>query len=383
VRTAARPRKCGKPSSVPAPDSSAPPKVSTPPPGITRCCSRSRRRSRESSGSATGRTGSGPGAARSRRASPPARQPPATASGRGKGSRSPPHEARKVEQAFQLRAAGVPFAEIGRRLGWGHSTTRQILANEVYLGVTRHGAFRKEGAHPAIVSRELFDAVQASRTVQAVPVGDTTRDRSLIGLARCAGCGKTLKVVRRKRADGTYVVSYFCKNAATDPCPERAFVHADQLEAFVSDWFEGTLADVPRMVDVVAAGRDLQAAQVELDKRKRELASYVETADAMDAVLFRHGLEARQGRVTEAEERVRHLSASLTRIPAGGSLAALWDGFDALERRTALAGFLDRIEIARGASSDLAGHVRIHWQDGTLAFPQVAHDEERVRVAAA
>jgi DNA invertase Pin-like site-specific DNA recombinase len=301
----------------------------------------------------------------------------------GEGLEVAPHEARKVEQAFQLRAAGVPFAEIGRRLGWGHSTTRQILANEVYLGVTRHGAFRKEGAHPAIVSRELFDAVQASRTVQAVPVGDTTRDRSLIGLARCAGCGKTLKVVRRKRADGTYVVSYFCKNAATDPCPERAFVHADQLEAFVSDWFEGTLADVPRMVDVVAAGRDLQAAQVELDKRKRELASYVETADAMDAVLFRHGLEARQGRVTEAEERVRHLSASLTRIPAGGSLAALWDGFDALERRTALAGFLDRIEIARGASSDLAGHVRIHWQDGTLAFPQVAHDEERVRVAAA
>jgi DNA invertase Pin-like site-specific DNA recombinase len=42
-----------------------------------------------------------------------------------------PREARKVEQAFELRAQGVPFSEIGRRFGWGHSTTRQILANEV------------------------------------------------------------------------------------------------------------------------------------------------------------------------------------------------------------------------------------------------------------
>jgi DNA invertase Pin-like site-specific DNA recombinase len=294
-----------------------------------------------------------------------------------------PHEARKVEQAFELRAQGVPVSQIGRRFGWGHSTTRQILANEVYLGVTRHGAFRNEGAHPAIVSRELFDAVQASRTVQAVPAGETTRDRLLIGLARCGGCGRTLKVVRRKRADGTHVVSYFCKNAASAPCPDRAYVHADELDAFVSDWFQRALQDVPRMVDVVAAGRDLQAAQVDLDKRKRELAAYVETADAMDAVLFRQGLDARQGRVKEAEERVRQLSASLTRIPAGGSLSALWDDFDALERRAALTGFLHSIEVDRGASGNLAGHVRIHWQDGTLAFPHVADDEQSVRVAAA
>jgi DNA invertase Pin-like site-specific DNA recombinase len=292
-------------------------------------------------------------------------------------------EARKVEQAFELRRAGVPFAEIARRFGWSHSTTRQLLANEVYLGKIRHGGFVKERAHPPLVSRELFDAVQASRTMQPVPPGETTRERLLIGLARCGGCGHTLKTVRAPRAHGRYVAAYFCKNAASEPCPSRAYVHADELDAFVAAWFEAALRHVPRMVDVVAAGRDLQAAQVELDRRRKELGAYVEAASALDAVLFQRGLDARQGRVREAEERVRQLSASLTRLPAGGTLPALWADFDALERRSVLTGFLERVTVARGASSDLEGSVEIVWQDGQLAFPEVADEEKRVRVAAA
>jgi DNA invertase Pin-like site-specific DNA recombinase len=289
-----------------------------------------------------------------------------------------PREARKVQEAFELRAAGFPFAEIGRRFGWSHSTTRQILANDVYLGVARHGAFRNEDAHPAIVTRELFDAANAARTVQPVPPGDTTRDRLLPGIARCGGCGKTLKVVRRPRVDGSYVVAYYCKNAASEPCPDRAYVHADELDTFVAEWFAAALRKVPRMVDLVAAGRDLEKAQTEQARAQADLYAYVETADAMDQVLFRHGLEARQRRVDEASERMRHLSARLVRLPAGGPLISLWEGFDALERRTVLAGFLDRVEVARGASRGLVGHVHVVWADGT-----VAHDESGVRVAAA
>ena len=292
-------------------------------------------------------------------------------------------EAESVREAFRQRAAGVPFAEIGRQRGWSHSTARQILCNPAYIGVARAGEHVNEHAHPAIAERKLFDAAQAARTIQPVPPGDTTRDRLLLGLARCAGCGRTLKVVRRKRADGTYVASYFCKNAASEPCPERAYVHADELDAFVAEWFAGALETVPRMVDVVAAGRDLEQAQGEQAQAEADLNAYVETADAMDPVLFRRGLNARQERVTAACERVRHLSGRLTRLPVGGTLISLWDGFDVAERRDALTGFIGEIEVARGASRDFPGHVRIHWQDGTLASPEVADDEERVRVAAA
>jgi hypothetical protein len=72
------------------------------------------------------------------------------------------------------------------------------------------------------------------------------------------------------------------------------------------------------------------------------------------------------------------LSGRLTRIPAGGSFSTLWSGFSPLERREVLAGFVDRIEIDRGARSDLAGNVRIFWSDGTIV-----DNESGVRVAAA
>lgn len=287
-------------------------------------------------------------------------------------------EAKIVRKVFKQRAAGVPFSQIAREQRWSHSTTRQILSNVAYRGIARSGAYRNENAHDAIVDRALWDAAQAGRKRQGPPPGETTRDRLLLGIARCAGCGRTLKVVRRKRADGSYAVSYFCKNAASQPCPARAFVHSDALDAFVAEWFEVALETAPRMIDVVSAGRELEQAQAEQSEAEAQLSAYVENADALDKALFQRGVSARQGRVAEAREQVGHLSARLTRIPAGGTLAALWGGFDAAERRDVLAGFLDRVDVSLGASSDLPGNARIVWADGT-----VAQDKERVRVAAA
>jgi site-specific DNA recombinase len=50
-------------------------------------------------------------------------------------------EADRVREAFRLRAQGEPFAMIGRRFGWGHSQTRQLLANIAYIGVARSGDY--------------------------------------------------------------------------------------------------------------------------------------------------------------------------------------------------------------------------------------------------
>jgi site-specific DNA recombinase len=286
-----------------------------------------------------------------------------------------------VRKVYERRAAGEPFSSIARDLGWSHSTTRQILSNEAYLGLARSGQFTKDGAHPPIVSREAFDAAQAGRTIQPVPSGATTRGRLLIGLARCGGCGRTLKVVRRPRADGSFVAAYFCKNAASEPCPSRAYVHADELDGFVAEWFEQALRTAPHVIDVVTAGRDLEQAQVEQAKAEGELYAYVETASALDPGLFQRGLDARQARADEARDRVRELSTRVTRLPSGGALVKLWGDFDQAERRDVLAGFVDRIEVDRGASVDLEECVRVVWSDGSLAYP--AHDEERARVAAA
>jgi DNA invertase Pin-like site-specific DNA recombinase len=170
-------------------------------------------------------------------------------------------QAVKVREAFRLRAAGTPFSQIAKRMRWSHSTARQMLRNEAYIGVARCGELVNETCFPRIVSRQQFEAAQAGRTTQQVPAGKTTKGLLLLGLARCAGCGKTLKAIRRKRADGSYVTAYYCKDAASEPCADRAYVHADELDAYIGGWFTDALKTAPRMIDVVSAGRELEAAQ--------------------------------------------------------------------------------------------------------------------------
>lgn len=283
-----------------------------------------------------------------------------------------------VREAFRARASGEPFAQIGRRYGWGHSTTRQLLANEAFLGVARSGPHVNDHAHPAIVTPEEFQAANAARTISRAAAGALTKDRLVQGLARCGGCGRTLKVVHRKRADGSRVSAYYCKDASSEPCPERAFVHADELDTYAAEFFAQALSNERHLIDVVAAGRDLEEAQAEQEKARAELHAYVEAASALDPVLFQRGLDARQKRLDKAQERVSELSARVSKIPVGGSLPRLWERFSVAERREVLAGFVGRVVVSRGASSDLRANVSIEWLDGTLA-----DDEERVRVAAA
>ncbi len=291
------------------------------------------------------------------------------------------HEAAIVREAFERRASGEAFSAVGRRFGWSHSTTRQRLTDEAYLGVARAGEYRNEDAHPPIVTRELFDAIGVVRT-SARATGETTADRLLVGVARCAGCDRTLKVVRRGRVDGSYAVAYFCKDASSDPCPERAFVHADALDAYVAAWFETMLASEPRFVEAVEAAKDLDDARTALEAAEAELDAFVTAASALDASLFQRGAAARQERVDLARQTVATLNVQARALPIGGSVADVWAGLESIDRRAVLAGYLDRVDVRRGASSDLAGNVQVYWADGTLALP-VTNEEQRALVAAA
>jgi site-specific DNA recombinase len=287
-------------------------------------------------------------------------------------------DAAKVQEMAERRIAGESLSAIARSFSLSHSTVRQLLANDVYVGTLRCGGLVTEDAHPAILTREQFDAVNASRTKQPIPPGDTTRERLLLGLAHCAGCGHTLKVVQRRRADDSCVPAYYCKDAANDACPERAYVHAKDLDAYISEWFADALRRTPRLVDVVAVARELEEVQKSQRDAEAQLNKYVENTRIDDPVLFQRGLTSRQKRLDEARAKVQVASARTTRLPVGGSLIDLWGGFAPAERREVLGGFLDKIVVRRGASGDLAGHVTIYWSDGT-----VAKDEKRVRVAAA
>jgi DNA invertase Pin-like site-specific DNA recombinase len=269
-------------------------------------------------------------------------------------------EAKQLRELFERRAAGESFSALARRFGWSDSTTRQRLMSETYIGL--------EGLVPEIVNRDLWERANAARTRRPVPPGTTTEDLLLQGLARCAGCGKTLKAPRRLRKDGSAVVSYFCKNAAAEPCSSRAYVHADELDAFVADWFERALATEPRLIDAVAAGAELAEAQTEREAAERDLETFVLAGSVgLDAKLLQRGIDARQVRADAAGARVRELSGRMTAIPSIGSILDVWHAASVSERRAILAGYLEQVVVERGASRELGSHVRIVWADSSVA----------------
>jgi DNA invertase Pin-like site-specific DNA recombinase len=276
-------------------------------------------------------------------------------------------DAKVMLDVFERRASGEPFASIGRSYGWSHSTTRQRVMNRSYTGVP--------GLIPQLVTPELWERANATKTVRPVPPGVTTMNLLVQGLARCAGCGYTLKLPRPNL--------YYCKDAASEPCQCRAAVQADALDAFVAEWFGEALRGSGRMVDVVEAAHELEQAQAERDRAEEELAAYVEDTDA-SLPGYKRGLDKRTLKWDEAKAHVREIQGRVAKIPAGGSLVTLWDSFAVEERRDVLRGFLDRIEVSKGATTDLAGNVRIYWADGSLAYPVEAPQlERRFRVAAA
>jgi DNA invertase Pin-like site-specific DNA recombinase len=288
-------------------------------------------------------------------------------------------EARKVKDAFQRRADGESVLSIGRRHGWSH--TNRLLANRTYLGEVSSGQYVNAKAHDRIVEPELFEQVNQARTTRSVPAGETTKDRLLVGLARCAGCGATLKVTRRKNRRGEQEPdAYYCRDASKTRCTARAFVHCDVLDAYVTEWFEGQLATRPEMLDAVAATQELDEALADEEEAKQDADFYATEVKVSNPARYQAGMDAREERLAAASARRKAAEARVDRLPEGGSLLALWRRLanDPAARRRVLGEWLDRVEVSRGASGGLAGRVRIFWIDGSLA-----DDEDDARIAAA
>jgi DNA invertase Pin-like site-specific DNA recombinase len=271
-------------------------------------------------------------------------------------------EARKVREIFERRAAGESVMALVRESDWPH--VAKIIRNDTYLGVVRSGEYVNERAHEPIVSRELFERVNGTRTRRAPLTGATTADRLLVGLARCSGCGGTLKVTRRTDRHGSQLPDvYYCRDDLKQRCTGRALVRCDDLDAHVADWFERQLASNPTMIDAVAATEELQTARAAVEEALADLDGYIEVTSARDPALFQKGLDARERRVTDAREQEREAQARVHRLPEGGSLLTLWNRFDAPARRRVLGEWLDRVVVTKGPGGP-EGRTRVIWANG-------------------
>ena len=277
-----------------------------------------------------------------------------------------PLAARDVRDAFERRAAGESLGSISRRYGW--SKAEKVLANRAYLGVAMTGEHVNEQAHEPIVDVELFEAANRSRTKHEPPTGATTADLLLGGLVRCAGCGGAMQATTRPGLPR----AYYCRDKLKVRCQSRAFVHCEVLDQYVASWFEGKIQSDPAIIDAVAATGELEQALAALADLEDEFVAWNSKADAREPG-YDETKAGRLDRIEQARERVELARAHTTRLPEGGSLLALWQDFDAAERRFVLGEWVAKVVVSRGAARDLAGHVRVEWADSGVVV-DLEHD---------
>jgi DNA invertase Pin-like site-specific DNA recombinase len=248
---------------------------------------------------------------------------------RGESVLEPDQQAPLVVWAFERYATGSfsldaltdALAEKGlrNRLGGppGKSAIHRMLRNPAYAGIVRWKGVEREGTHPPLISRDLFDKVQSVLDAHSSG-GERSwkHDHYLKGSLVCAECGSRLYFVVAKGRFG-----YFrCvgRNTGRTRCPQGRYVPAAELEREVEDLYEGVRVPpvlkrrLERVLRVEVAERERHRAEATefLGRRLRQLANEREKllrayyADAIDVATLKREQARINAEVKEAESQL-------------------------------------------------------------------------------
>jgi site-specific DNA recombinase len=286
--------------------------------------------------------------------------------GKSKGLEPVEPAASAVAEVFRRRAVGASYAELAAFLEdqgvfpstgnphWSPNGVASLLKNRVYLGEARSGTAVNPTGHTPIVTRAEFDAAQAARSLLAPPEVSLSSEALLKGLARCAGCGHTLKISGNfDAALGRRLPNYYCQGKyAKGHCSSRASISASKLDPYVERQVLAALgAEGGPLAQAVEASGQLEDARRALETAEHELALYVQT-DLIAVVgqqTFLQGVEARQRRIDEAHASLAGLrtQSQLADELTSGDLLAAWPELAPQEKRALLHGLIDRVVVER------------------------------------
>jgi DNA invertase Pin-like site-specific DNA recombinase len=220
-----------------------------------------------------------------------------------------------VKRRGRLRTDGL-----GRRArAWDKSDVLRMLTNVVYAGRIAAGSDVVDGAHTAIITPAVFDAVQT--TLAAKRQERASVDRvvyPLRGRLRCGGCGMAMTPATAKRGDVSHRY-YRCSTRdkqGIGACPV-APVRASMLE----DAVVGEVAQAARDPAVLALVQDAVRARLEArrqalldDRRGAEAEGLAPDAFArIDRTLAELGQRQRDaGWIAEALTRLDDVWAVMT-----------------------------------------------------------------------
>ena len=224
-----------------------------------------------------------------------------------------PATAPVVKEIFESAQRGNGLKEICKDLNgrgisnrgkrWYKGGLHYLLNNEAYTGTAVWGRTSKgdkkpdpvrvEGAWPALVSRELFDAVQQAMRDRAPAVRRPARVGSrflLSGLLRCGLCGKPFIGHGAKSGQFAYYVCGKLYREGSGSCEAR-YLNSSTLEAFIIEKIRERILTEETIVELVTLVAE------EIDEMAGQMAGRLE---AMDAELV--DVEKRLERLYEAIE---------------------------------------------------------------------------------
>lgn len=163
----------------------------------------------------------------------------------------------------------------------------RLLSNPIYYGVIRYGGQLYEGQHKPVITKELFDRVQAVMGRKMKPRGRCLKPYLYRGFFHCGECGGAITVETQKGHN------YLRCTKKLGPC-SQPFVREEVMSAMIdatlksvalpADWLDALRVELHREGQQIQEVRE--AHQADLDRKivdvdaklQRLTAAYVEEA---------------------------------------------------------------------------------------------------------
>ena len=227
-----------------------------------------------------------------------------------------PATAPVVKEMFERSLRGSGLKEICKTLNdrgitnrgkrWYKGTLHYLLTNETYTGTAVWGRTSKgekvqdpvgvEGAWPALISTELFDAAQEAMRDRAPKVQRPARAGSRFPLSGLLKCGVCSRPYRAQGAKSGQFASYICGTLYREGAGtcEARYLNAHTVEDFVVEKIrERILTELVTLVaeeiDAMAgelSGR-LEVVEAELGDVRKRLEKLYEAIETSDLTLER------------------------------------------------------------------------------------------------
>lgn len=292
------------------------------------------------------------------------------------GLRVVPFEALQVREAYERYARGETTGEIARafeekgyrhRFGqWERRRVIAVLTNPLYCGEVSFRGQVYQGEHEPIVSRELFDRVQAVRALHQSRGMNTRKignhSTYLGGLIFCAQCGARYTYMQTRRGERVYRY-YVCsvrrhegpQATRTASCSNKTW-NVDKLDALIFDEIKKLAVDPSYLERIQTANHDavpdrsavIASELARLDNKQARLVDLyavagIDLADLERRIaelqLQRERLQAEQ--LSEADRAAAISSA----VQAARSFSELLERGSFAEIRLAVETLIRRIEV--------------------------------------